>query len=580
MVIKIFPQKRVELFWKFYKYLFPYRKKEALLIILSLLIAGLGLVSPYIGKLVIDQAFGRRDLNLFLVLIAVSGALFIVSTLFNLANDYLANALNFKLTFDLRRKVIGHLSRLSLRFFQSKPLGGYLYRADSDVNLAAGFITGILPDAIRIFPRLVFTLVIIFHLNRNMFWMAIALSPFLYISPYFFNKKRVTIAKELSQARESLMSKFIAFFSRIQLVKAFGREAQEFRNYLRHAVDNLRLEAKSLRLGAASDLSSGTINKIAVGLVTFYGGFMVIKGEMTLGSLTAIMMYLNQMIGLQGSVVGFFQQFNFGLIPCERLNEILEEEPVKRSGRCRVISEGEIEFRNCTFGYEEDILVLERMSFHIEASNAVAFVGPSGCGKTTIVNLLLKLYEPSDGEILVDNEDIKSWDTASLREQIGVALQETFLWNDTVENNIRFGKPDATKEEVVRSAEITGVDIFLQSLPEGYQIKFGEGGGRFSQGQKQRIALSRAIIKKPKILILDEAMSSLDIESEKQILHSLLKERKGLTTIIISHRPAALELADKIYLIESRDKITCGTLPQLRQTNKMLLNLFTELPRP
>lgn len=571
---------QLRLFLKFFRYLLSYRKKVIWLVAVNSITVILALANPFITKLVIDRAIGNKDLTLFFILTAIGAGIFVVNGLLFGLVGYLRRILNLNFELGLRRRIVNHLNRLSLSFFHDKPVGQHLYRINYDVDFVTGFLTGILPEAIEIFPRILFTLIIIFYLDKRLAFLSILLSPFLYLPPYLFNRKLREIFKELNRMKEVIFSRFIEVFSQIHLVKAFGRETQETRSYLRRIIASIRMEIVNTRLETALDFLSNSANRIIVGGIAFYGGFLVIKGKMSLGSLTAIMIYLSQLVGLQGGVIDFFRRLNLGLVSCQRIDDILQEEPARTKARTRRFDfpKGEILFSDCTFGYKESALVLDKINFKIDGGTAVALVGPSGCGKTTIVNLILRLYEPLSGDIFIDGENIKDLDSSCLYNQIGVALQEPFLWDDTIENNIRYGKPDAILEEIIHTAEITGLDILVKSLPEGYQTKVGEDAGKISQGQKQRIAISRAIIKRPRILILDEALSSLDIESEKEILQRLLQNRKGLATIIISHRPSVLELAEGIYFMEDRDKITSGTLQQLRETCPKFLSLFNEKP--
>jgi len=566
-----------KLFFKFLRLLLPYWARVYGLTGLSLIIMLLGMINPFITKLVIDKAIPEKNLSFLLTLTAVGAGLFMLGAILQAASNYLQNTLNLKLGFDLRRRIIRHLNRLSLGFFQQKTSGELLYRINYDVDFISGFLSWFLPEAIEVFLRIIITVIIIFYLDRNLAWLSILLSPFLYLPSYYFNRRLKELFRQLNRKKENIYAKFIEVFSHLPLVKAMGKEAAESKRYLHRVIENLRLEIKNLKLVIAGDFIGSFVNRFIVGVIALYGGYRVIKGEVTLGSLLAIMMYLNQLMALQNSVVKYFRQINLGTVSCQRIDDILQEEPARTRARTRRFDfpKGEILFSDCTFGYKESALVLDKINFKIGSGSAVALVGPSGCGKTTIVNLILRLYEPLSGDIFIDGENIKDLDSSCLYNQIGVALQQPFLWNDTIENNIRYGKPDCLAEEIIHAAEITGLDILVKSLPEGYQTKVGEDAGKISQGQKQRIAISRAIIKRPKILILDEAMSSLDLESERKILDSLLKDRKGLATIIISHRGSVLDLVEKVYLIEGKDKITSGALAELRE-NPVFLRLFSE----
>lgn len=367
------------------------------------------------------------------------------------------------------------------------------------------------------------------------------------------------------------------FFSHIQLVKAFGRERVEIRGYLKRLISNVRIRMRNTRLEVISGFAESAVNRVIIGLITFYGGYQVIRGQMTLGSLTAIMVYLSQLIGLQGDFAFFFQRIMLGLVSCERLRNILDEEArVTETKQAKDIKlrGGDIEFRKVSFGYREDELVLHKISFNIESGAYVALVGPSGCGKTTILNLLLRLYEPRSGDIIIDGYNIKNLKFSSLKEQIGIVLQEPFLWNDTIENNIRYGKPNASVQEIIEAAKICAVDEFARELPNRYQTIIGENACKISDGQKQKIAIARALIKKPKILILDEAMSSMDSQSEERIIAKVKQIQEILTVIVVSHRLSAVTNADKVYFLHKPEEIIVASGKGLLKNNRAFYDLF------
>jgi len=317
------------------------------------------------------------------------------------------------------------------------------------------------------------------------------------------------------------------------------------------------------------------MNKVVIGIIAFFGGYQVIKGTMTLGSLTAIMVYLSQIVHLHSSFAMFFQKIAMGLISCKRIDDILKQRPMVAKGGNKVIFKGgEIIFRDVAFGYVDKEPILNNATLDIRSGSHISIAGRSGCGKTTLLNLLLKLYEPSSGEILIDGHNIEDLDSSSLRGQIGVALQEPFLWNDTIENNIRYGKDDSLLEEVLYVAKICDVDDFVKLLPEGYQAIIGESGSKVSEGQKQKIAIARALIKRPKILILDEAFSSMDSASEEKILSNIKDNYREMTLISVSHRLSTVMSADSVCFLMGPGEIISGFHEDLLQNSKEYHDLF------
>jgi ATP-binding cassette subfamily B protein len=342
-------------------------------------------------------------------------------------------------------------------------------------------------------------------------------------------------------------------------------------------LEGMELLLKGARLKLFSAFTGNSLMKIILGLVSIYGGYQIIKGEMSLGSLTAIMIYIGQLIGLQASIGGFLQQLSFDFVSCDRISEVLDRQPdiVDSDSAVSVkLSKTDIEFKNVDFWYNEASLVLKDLSFSIKHGLSIALIGPSGCGKTTLINLILRLYEPQKGEIFVSGRNIKDIKIGCLKDQIGVALQEPFLWNDTIENDIRYGRRDASFAEIVEAAQIVGLDSFVNVLPDGYKTCIGENAALISQGQKQRIAIARAIIKNPAIIILDEAMSSLDSESEDKIIDNLKTKFISSTIIIVSHRLSTARKMDLLYFLESFDEIEIGSHEELLERSIKYRNLF------
>lgn len=563
---------------KFYRYLIPFWKREVLILFLSLLSVALGLVNPYLTKLIIDEAYIKKDLGLFIVLVAIGGVIFILNSIFSGINKYLGRYIKLRINFDLNRKVFSKLQRLSYEFFQDKSTGEHLYKISYDVEQAAKFVADILPQAISLIPKALLILVIVFYLNWKMALFSLLLAPFLYLVPLYFNarlKKIYTIWIENSQG---IFKRLQDVFSHIQLVKAFGKERRQIKEYIKGIVENIRFSLKNTRLETMGFLANSFINKAISGLIIFYGGCQVIKGRMTLGSLSAISIYLAQLSGLQNSFANFFQQLSLGSVSCERLEEIIDaplETGEDKKTKDSKFLEGEIEFKNVRFAYKSRILqaapgaekaVFSGLSFRIEGGSCVGLVGPSGCGKTTIINLLLRLYKLNEGGIFIDGYNINDVKAKSFYEQIGVALQEPYLWNDTIENNIRYGKKEAGFKEVQTAARVACIDEFINSLPDGYNTIIGENACKISEGQKQRIAIARAVIKRPKILILDEALSSVDSEIEGRIIDNIRDSLPDSTLIVISHRASAIKRTDQICLIEGPDKIDIGRHEKLNFT--------------
>jgi ATP-binding cassette subfamily B protein len=552
---------------KFNRYLRPLWKKELLALLSGGAMMLLGLVNPFIAKLVIDKAYRNRDLKLFIILIAMGAAIFILNGLLGAVSDYLNRYIRMRLNFDLNRRVFKRMQRLPYSSFQDTSTGEHLYKISYDIEMVTQLITNTLPQAVTQLPRSLLILGIVFYLNWKMGLFALALAPFLFLPAYYLIKRRRQGLKKWVEASQDIFKQLQEVFSHIQLVKAFGREGHEIKQYIRTLTGRIRVRLRYARLEIAGLFANSLVNRVILGLITFYGGYQLIKGELTLGSLSAVTVYLTQLSGLQSVFVNFFREMSVGLVSYGRLETILSAAPAKarqdRAAREIIFPNGNIEFRDVTFGYKQGRMVLENMSFCIEGGSSIALAGPSGCGKSTIINLILRLYELAGGAILIDGHDVGRVKPRSLYAQIGVALQEPYLWNDTIENNIRYGDFGVAFDEIARVAEVACIDEVISNLKDGFRTVIGENACKISEGQKQRIAIARAVIKKPKILMLDEALSSVDVQTEEKIIANIKDFLRETTLIVVSHRISAIKKMDLAYFLAAPQEMLIGTHAEL-----------------
>ncbi len=563
-----------KLLFRFFKLLLPYRQRWLFALGLSALASLFAVLSPYVMKLIIDKAIGNKDVKALVFLVSAGSFIFIFGDLAVKFSQFLERHIRAKIKFSLNKKVFRHLQRLEFSYFQNKSTGAHLYRISYDIERVVDFITAVLPQSLYIFPKLILIFGIIFYLNWKIAVMSLVSAPFLYLPTVYFAAKREKMWREWIEHFEGIFRKLQEFFSHIQLIKVFGRETESVRSYLRSLAANIRITIKNIRLGLFSGFIIGFIGRVILSLIIFYGGYEVIKNQMTLGSFTAIMIYIGQLVALQTGFARSFQEISLGLVSCRRIAEILDEKEVKEESEMIVIRKGEVIFRNVSFGYNS-AFILDKINFTIKSGSRIALAGSSGRGKTTLLNLILKLYKPSGGNIYIDGYDIDKVNTACLRNQIGAVLQEPFLLDDTVENNIKFAKMDARLEEVAKAAELCGVNEFVERMPQKYKTVIGENACRISEGQKQRIAIARALIKNSRILILDEAFSSIDSAGEDRIMENIRNNFKNITLIIVSHRISTISKMDFVYFLEGPSKIYKGR-PKEFLNNKNFCILFDQ----
>ncbi len=568
----------INTFFRFFKFIIPYRKKWFLILLLSNTAALLALVNPYLTKLFVDEGIGKKDFKSFIFIALIGGSVFLFNELLNSIKNFLEQYIKTWVHFDLNKKLFKHIHNLSLGWFSDKSTGEHIYKISYDIEAVKDFITGILPQALFIFPKSLFVLAMVFYLNWQMALFSLCLVPLVYLPPYYFNRKLEGICEDLVRNSEEIFKSLGEMFSHIQLIKAFGKETASIRNYIKKLILAIRINTKNIKLEIISSFTAEFLTKIIIGAITFYGGYKVIKGSLSLGSLTAIMVCLYQLFNLQKEFASFFQSITIGSVSCRRIAEILDERPQiieSETAKNIAFKKADVIFNNVSFGYKAHEYVLKNMNFKIEGGSHIAIAGPSGCGKTTLLNLLVRLYDPREGGIFIGGYNIKDLKFNSLRGQIGFVLQEPFLWNDSIENNIMYGREDANRQEMLKASDIAGVEEIVRSLNNGYAAIIGENACKLSEGQKQKIAIARALIKKPKILILDEAMSSMDSASEEKIILNIKKSQRDLTLITVSHRLSTVMSADMVYYLFRPNEMIVDGVRNLFERNSDFARLFT-----
>lgn len=572
--------------WSYFsKYVFKYWKLQAVAIVFGFLSIPLSILNPYIAKLIIDKAYAARDFKLFFMLAVLGGVIFVIITALDSLRNYLLKRIKHYVYFDISKDIFSHLQKLPLIFFNEKSAGEHLYKISNDAYSVSGFICDTLPQGVMLFPRFLFILIVIFCLNWKLALFTLAMVPIIFIHPYFFGKWLKEIAHKVVEKSQGIFKRLYEAFSHTHLIKAFGRENYETEKFEAALSEKIDFEIKNAKLSSISNFSGSLLSKIIAAAIAFYGGFQIIKGSMTLGSLSAIMLYLNQLIGLSRSISLFFQGFTLNSVSLSRLSEILDTEPKiidKKDALDYRILQGAVEFKSVSFGYKKDEFILKDMHFKIAPGAKVALVGPSGRGKTTLVSLILRLYEVENGRLLVDGVDVSDIKLSTLKSQIGVALEAPFLWNDTIINNILYGLERHSscasaadiRQEAIWAAQLACAHDFIMSLPKQYDSVIGEMGCKISEGQKQRIAIARAIIKRPKILILDEALSSLDSLTQGQVITNIRGAFSNSTIIVVSHHFSLIQKMDLIYYLESFTQMHTGTFRELARSHVKFRELF------
>lgn len=555
---------------------FFYRKQIVTLFLLSLFSSAFFLIGPYLSKLFMDEAFIGRNLKKFLNLSCFGVIIFIFSTAIRVFGDIVRNRIAIKLRLSLTSKFIRKFYSLDMSFFQSKSVGENIYRL-SGIEGIAGFILEQCPSLLVDIVKLPIILGVSLWLNIHMTIFLIVLSPLFLLRSVYLQKKLRPIYEQMWETSALISKKVHEAFSRILLVKAFGLESYQRHVYIKYLIENIRLRLKSFRWGLVNSVTSSFLSKAIYGAIALYGGWLIIKGRLTIGSYTAVILYLTQLGGLLESFTHKFEYFMQQAVSFEKFFEIMELEPkIKDTPGAKSLTsiKGEIKFNNVYFGYQPDKPIFKGINFAIPPFSWVAIAGSSGCGKTTLANLILRLYDPQEGRIFLDGLDLKDIKLKSLRENIAIVTQQPLLFDLSIKENIGYGIRGISQERVEQAARIAAVSDFINQLPQGYDTLIGEDACCLSGGLKQRIALARAVSRNPDLLVLDEATSSVDSLTEEKIFKALRQKRQGLSTIIISHRLFSVREADRIYFLTKEGTIEEGKHSQLLKASQSYKDFF------
>jgi subfamily B ATP-binding cassette protein MsbA len=550
----------------------PHALQISLGVALILAATFLTLPAPWILKIIIDKALPNKDVALLAKLLGLFTVLFILRAWLTLIRNRVLQHAAMRLVCDLRIQLFVHLQTLSLRYFDITHTGETVSRVSQDTGevytLTNGFLINLIADSVTVVVVVGF----LFYVDWRLAAATCAVMP-LFVFNYLHNRKRM---REESRTHRQNWDKVMGFLhekvSSARVIKSFVREQGEitafsgginadFFNYSRIVMRNTKLAVIADLLGSIGAL-----------VVLGYGGWLVVKGQMGVGTLVAFNAYIAFVFPPIVRFVDLATIFQRAITALENVFALLDTKPevadLADAAPLPHIA-GDVEFRGVSFDYDPAATLpggprtLRDVSFHVRAGQVAAIVGPSGSGKSTIINLLARFYDPVSGEVLVDGHDIRHATVDSFRRQIGIVLQENVLFSGTLEDNLKYGKPDATREEIIAAATTANAHDFIVALPDGYSTVVGERGAQMSGGQRQRIAIARAILKDPRILIFDEATSALDLASERLIQEAMERVMKGRTTFIIAHRLSTIQMADQILVMDQGSLAEQGTHDEL-----------------
>jgi ATP-binding cassette subfamily B protein len=563
--------------WKRLGTLFlPYWRQEALVLACIVVTSTLGLAPALYTKHLIDVSLAGHDVRGLWLDVGGMVAAAAISAVVGVYQGYLNSLVGEGIMRDIRTSLVSHLHRMPISFFTNTKTGEIMNRVSSDVDNVDNVVTGTLVTIVTNLATILTTVVTMLILDWKLSLLALAVVP-LMILPLSPVGRRMYAVRKLTREKrdeiESLTQETLSI-SGITLIKSFVRENFEGKRFFGASSDLMSLEIRLAMVGRWFIAAIGAMVIVGPAIVWLGGGYLTIFFGLTIGTIVAFVALLGRLYGPASALAGIQVQIISALAVFERIFEYLDMAPEPTGTRTLPEVAGDIRFEDVHFAYTPERPALRGVDLHIEPGQVAAFVGPSGAGKTTITQLVPRFYDPQSGRIAIDGVDVRDVEIDSLRSHIGIVTQETYLFHDTIGNNLRYGREDATQAEIEDAARAANIADFIGSLPEGYDTVVGERGHKLSGGERQRLAIARVLLKDPRILILDEATSALDSENEALIQAAFDKAMRGRTSLVIAHRLSTILAADVIFVIDRGRVAERGTHAQLLAAGGIYARLY------
>ncbi|MCF8268003.1 MAG: ABC transporter ATP-binding protein/permease [Ignavibacteriales bacterium] len=558
-------------------YVKPYKRYVVLAIMLNVLVAALGPLRPYLTKLAIDDYIAKADHNGLLVISLLLAGSLVFQAVMQYFLTYYTQLMGQKIIYDLRIKIFSHIQKLALRFFDKTPIGRLVTRTTNDVeSLNELFSSGIITVFSDIFI-IAWIFIFMFTMAWDLSLVTLSVLPVLFYATFLFRRKVRESYRDVRYHLARLNSYMQEHIGGMSIVQLFSKEKREMGNF--SSINNAHKNANinSIFYYAVFFPVVELLSSIAIALIIWYGGGEVIQGTLTLGVLFAFIQYTEMFFRPVRDLSEKYNVMQTAMASAERIFKLLDNESFIKNPlnpKPLPVVNGEIEFRDVWFAYKDDEYVLKNVSFKIEPGQTVAIVGATGAGKTSIINLLTRFYDISRGQILVDGTNIAEVDKRELRRHIAIVLQDVVLFSGTVKSNIGLNSSEISEEQIIKAAETVGAAKFITALPNGYNQEVKEKGATLSVGQKQLISFARALAYNPQILILDEATSSIDTDTEILIQKAIEKLLEGRTSIVIAHRLSTIQNADKILVMHKGEIRESGTHTELLAQKGIYYRLY------
>jgi ATP-binding cassette, subfamily B, multidrug efflux pump len=537
---------------RLYDFVKPYKGKFYFLAFLTFALAILAPIRPYLIQLAIDRHVVAGDYEGLLIMIYLLVGLLILNAIAQYLHTFLSGWLGQTVIKDIRIKLYQHLTQLRLKFFDNTPIGRLVTRNISDIETLADVFSEGLAAIIGDLLQLVFILAIMFYTDWKLTLISLSTLPLLILATYIFKEKVKVAFNDVRNAVSNLNSFVQEHITGMHIVQIFNSEKIEYEKFKEINKEHKTANIKSVLYYSVYFPVAEVIQAAGIGLLVWYGAINVLHEEVTLGVLIAFIMYIQMFFRPVRMLADRFNTLQLGIVSTDRIIKLLDnQEHIPNNGSYvpeRV--DGKVKFENVWFAYNDEEYVLKNINFEVKEGSTLALVGATGAGKSSVINLLSRFYDINKGKISIDGVDINDFELSILRRNIGVVLQDVFLFSDTIYKNITLGNPDISLEKVKEAAELVGARTFIERLPGGFEYNVMERGATLSVGQRQLVSFVRAMVYDPKIIVLDEATSSVDTETEEMIQVAIEKLMKGRTSIVIAHRLSTIQKADKILVLD------------------------------
>ncbi|WP_323744649.1 ABC transporter ATP-binding protein [Thermaerobacillus caldiproteolyticus] len=571
---------------RYMQFVRPYKWHIIATMVIGIIKFAIPLLIPMLLKYVVDDIIGSQQLSmsaktsrLWWALIVMLFIFVVIRPIVEYYRQYFAQWTGSKVLYDIRNRLFTHMQKLSFTYYANHRTGEVISRVINDVEQTKDFIITGLMNLWLDMATIVIALFIMVRMDVKLTLISVSTLPIYAFSvKYFFGRLR-RLTRTRSQALAELQAYLHERVQGMPVIKSFAIEDEEQKRFHQQNNNFLTKALMHTSWNAKAFAVVNTVTDIAPIIVIGYAGYEVLLGNLTIGTLVAFVGYIDRLYNPLRRLVNSSTTLTQSFASMDRMFEFLDETyditDSPDAIRCEKVK-GNVVFEHVSFAYDKDEPpVLRDISFSVKAGETIALVGMSGGGKSTLVSLIPRFYDVTSGRILLDGVDIRNFNVRSLRDKIGIVFQDSFLFSDSVKENILFGKPGATDEEVIAAAKAANAHDFIMNLPNGYNTKVGERGVKLSGGQKQRIAIARVFLKNPPLLIFDEATSALDLESEHYIQEAMERLAKNRTTFIIAHRLSTITHADRIFLIEDGKIVESGTHEELMNQKGQYYNLFT-----